>query len=388
MPSSSRVIRVRALPEIPFCYRYSAAPYRGCAHACRYCDGRAEKYYVEGDFDSDIVIRKTLPDQLAEELGRLRERGLFSLGSGTSDSWQPAERHTGLTRRILQILAEGNLPVTAITKSSLILRDLDLISQIHNRNGMLVFITVTSLDDQIREIFEPGASASFERMEVVRGLSGAGIPVVALVMPLLPGLTDQDPVLEKLYTELKQAGVCAIIPGHLTLRPGRQKEHFLATLQEHFPDLVPLYDTLYGEERLSGNPVLTYRKTLYRKTMDLADRLALPFAVPHPVFAPLVSRCDAVMILLEQMELLYTIRGVDVSALKAATNRYRDWLLNLRRDFSRRRSLSEDYPDQVLLDFATSGNLTDLLGNEKLARYLCRVLLEGSFWDNLTGKWY
>jgi DNA repair photolyase len=383
-----RALRTLLFPDYLFCYRYSLAPYRGCGHACRYCDGRAEKYHVEGDFENDIIIRRNLPELLEAELSRLREKGLVSVGSGTSDSWQPAEAEHRLTEKILDVLLAGSHPVKAITKSDLILRDRETLGAINRKNGALVFVTVTSADDEVSQVFEPGAPASDARIEAIRRLSEDGIPVAALVMPLFPGLTDTDSALEILYARLKEAGVIALIPGHLTLRPGRQKELFFATLEHHYPGLVNLYGDLFREDRPSGNPVGAYRKELYPRLIRMARQFRLPFLVPHSVFSPLVSRCDGLLILLEQMEMVYSQRGMDITPLKNGSERYRIWLGNLRKDFNRRRSLPPGYPDEVLDDFVESGNFAPLLGNVKLAGHLVSVLKEGLKWDILTGQWH
>src|SRR5512135_2361489 len=113
-----------AQPFIPSKARFS--PYRACEHACKYCDGRAEKYYVEGDFECDVVVRRNVPERLTQELEKLREPTIVSIGSGVSDPYQPVERSEMLMARSGAILESMSIPATVLTKSSLPMRDIDI----------------------------------------------------------------------------------------------------------------------------------------------------------------------------------------------------------------------------------------------------------------------
>ena len=157
------------LPD-PFfaCLYRCLAPYRGCAHACRYCDGRAEKYYVEGDFERDIAARTNLSELVAKNVEAglaAREFGAIGLGSGVTDVYQPIERELGLTRRVLEALVPTALPIVILTKSDLILRDFDILARFPRA---LVMVTVTTTDPEKARILEPGASPPDQRLEVIR----------------------------------------------------------------------------------------------------------------------------------------------------------------------------------------------------------------------------
>jgi len=104
--------------------KYRLSPYQACQHACKYCDGRAEKYYVEGDFEKDIIIKRNLPELLEMELRKIKERGTVAINSGTSDSYQPVENEEKIMRRVAEILLKYKLPASIMTKSSLIMRDI------------------------------------------------------------------------------------------------------------------------------------------------------------------------------------------------------------------------------------------------------------------------
>jgi DNA repair photolyase len=130
--SVKKLVRKNKLGS-PFSGLYGFSPYMACSHACRYCDGRAERYHVEGDFDHDIVIRENAAERLRAELPRLREWGPICVSSGVSDPYQPIEKEKQLTRQCAEILAESNFPVIIHTKSALALNDLDLWHKLHQK---------------------------------------------------------------------------------------------------------------------------------------------------------------------------------------------------------------------------------------------------------------
>ncbi|MCD1653803.1 hypothetical protein K7J14_03700 [Treponema zuelzerae] len=147
------------LPEAFLVSLYRAlAPYRGCAHGCIYCDGRAEKYYVEGDFARDISVRENLPEIIARDVSAgvgAREFGAICIGSGVTDVYQGVEAELGLTRKTLEILSETGLPLVILTKSDLIQRDFDVISRFPKA---VVIFTATTINAADAARLEPGAS--------------------------------------------------------------------------------------------------------------------------------------------------------------------------------------------------------------------------------------
>ena len=362
---------------------YSAAPYRGCGHGCRYCDGRAEKYYVEGDFEREIEIRKALPGLLAEELRGLRDRGAVSLGSGVTDSYQPAEATEGLTASCARLLAEAALPAVVLTKSNLILRDLDVWKEVAAKSACLVMITITTLNETLRSCFEPGAPSSRDRLEAVRVLSASGIAVGVLAMPLLPVLGDGEEEAASLFAAAKTAGARFVTPGGLTLRPGRQKDLFLETLAGFEPGLLPRYRELYAEERQSGAPLSSYTAGRHEAWKRRLDEFRLPLLVPHEIHRRLLSAPDSARVLLRHMQELYAARGTRTGSLKAAADRYDAWLASERTTFRRGRSLPRTWLEDRYDLALESGELAKVLANPKLADFLKRLRQENLVFDYL-----
>ena len=384
-PSSTHALRRGALPDAFTCALFACPPYRGCGHGCAYCDGRAEKYYVEGDFERDIVVREELPDRLRAELPRLREWGAVSLGSGVTDAYQPCEGRCRIARRIGQVLAdmprEGlrPLPVVVLTKSARILEDLDLWTRINAQAAVLVLVSITSLDEQVREAFEPGASPFAERLEVLRRFKARGCLTGALAMPFLPGITDGPDGMARLFRAVEETGADFLLPGGLTLRPGRQKDHFLAVLRSFRPELVPHYLDIFREERASGAPAREYGK-------GWAERLAhiprkLPGVLPHAGLRRLLDPPDELAVLFRQMCGLYGARGTDVRPLEQAAGRYEAWLKAGRTEFRRRRTLPTDWLARRLRQAADDGELGRVLENPKLARFSRQVVLDRAVLD-------
>lgn len=392
MPSPSRypspVLRRGHAPD-PFTYSlFACAPYRGCGHGCSYCDGRAEKYYVEGDFERDIVRRLDLPARLRVELARLREWGALSLGSGVTDAYQPCEGEDRLTRQVAQVLAslpeEGlrPLPVVILTKSARILEDLDLWVRIHAQASVLVLVSITSLEERVREIFEPGASPFADRLEVLRRFKAVGCLTGALVMPLLPGLSDDPGQVAALFRELEEIGVDFALPGGLTLRPGRQKAHFLEVLRHARPDLVPIYGEAFHEDRPSGAPTAEFRRAWHERLGQVPRHL--PWMLPHAGLRRLMEPQDELAVLFSQMVELYGERGVDTRPLRQAALRYDAWLKERRTAFRRRRTLPPEWLSAALAQAAKDGELGRVLANSKLARFAERVVLERALLDPVT----
>ena len=255
------VLRKSRLVDPWFVGKYSFSPYQACAHGCTYCDGRAERYWVDGEFDRDIVVRRNAADVLAREVPKLRERGIVFVGSGISDAYQPPEADERIMPACGRVLADHRLPVTILTKSSLIARDLDLWSEVNVAAGFVLMVSLVTLDDGLRAIVEPGASPVEARLETLRAFKARGCGVGAAAMPLLPFLTDSDAQLDALALALGQVGVDFVLVGGLTLRPGRQKTAFFDTLRRSFADLLPHYERLYGEDRPSGAPRRDTEKT-------------------------------------------------------------------------------------------------------------------------------
>ncbi len=315
------------LPEPFMVSLYRAlAPYRGCGHGCLYCDGRAEKYYVEGEFERDIAVRRNAAELIARDVAAGKaalEYGSVCFGSGVTDAYQPAEAELGLTRRTLEALAPTGLPLVILTKSALARRDFDLIARFPRA---LVMVTLTTLDEGLASWLEPGASPPAERLELVRAARDAGFMAGIMAMPLCPGLSDGPEASGALFKAARDSGAQFAYPGGLTLRPGRQKDIFMRRLAGEKPDLVPLYERLYRENRQSGSPDLALVRPAYDGWLRALSELGLPSIIPWDVYSKLLALPDALYVFLCHLEDLYARRGVDIRPLRAARERYASWL--------------------------------------------------------------
>ncbi len=367
---------------------YKIAPYRGCAHGCRYCDGRAERYYVEGDFERDVEIRSGIPARLAEELPTLRERGMIAFGSGVTDPYQPLEAEKSITGDCARLLAQSSsaFPALVMTKSSLVLRDLRYWAEVKARSGFVLLVSLTSLDEAVREIMEPGASSFASRLEAIKAFKAAGCAVGVLAMPFLPGITDRPESIRRLYSACADAHVDFVMPGGLTLRPGRQKDFYIRALAASRPDLVEPTLAIYREERASGAPISAASRELFSATGRIRREFSMPFLLPHKAFSRFLPPHDALAILFRDMLELYADRGIDTAALRESASDYDRWLVDLRRVFRRKRSLPDTWLEDRFSEAIGDGELEKVLRNERLYRFSASVLQEGGRLDYLTLK--
>ena len=175
---------------------HSLNPYQGCEHGCIYCYARNSHNYwgfSSGlDFESKIIVKKTAPQLLEQYLGCYQGEVTPILLSGNTDCYQPAERKYQLTRKLLQIFYRYRYPVSLITKNLLILRDLDVLEQLAGENLVRVFISITTLKEEVRNKMEPRTATAANRLKVVETLSKHQIPVGVMNAPIIPGLTDHE----------------------------------------------------------------------------------------------------------------------------------------------------------------------------------------------------
>ncbi|MEN8760826.1 MAG: PA0069 family radical SAM protein [Thiogranum sp.] len=232
--ASRSVLVYNQSPDVPF--DRSVNPYRGCEHGCVYCFARPTHAYLDCsaglDFETRIFYKADAAELLEQELGKPRYRCQpIALGVNT-DAYQPAERTLKITRGILEVLLAHRHPVGIVTKSALVERDLDLLGDMAGRNLVHVMISVTSLDKRLARSMEPRAAAPRRRLETIRRLSAAGIPVGVLVAPVIPVLNDQE--IESILTSVREAG--ALTAGYVMLRlPREVKDLFKSWLEHHVP---------------------------------------------------------------------------------------------------------------------------------------------------------
>ncbi len=293
------VARGAGLVDPWFLGRFGLNLYRGCQHGCAYCDGRAERYRVPGEFSADIQVKTNAPEVLAQELGRIREPGFVLLGGGVCDSYQPAETRFRLARRALELVREHGLSVHVLTKSALVERDLDLLVEINERHRAILSFSITGTDEQLRERFEPGAAPFIERLRLLRRAKDLGLGTGVMAMPLLPGLSDQPAAIEDLVSAVKDSGADFICFGGLTLRPGVQKATYFDALERCYPALVEGYQRLYREERSSGAPDVRYSERLDERIRAAHARSGIPGRIPWHLFQGLVPLYAELGVLLE-----------------------------------------------------------------------------------------
>ncbi len=228
------LIRENNSPDVGF--RFSINPYRGCEHGCAYCYARPghETLGMNAgiDFETKVLVKHEAVKLLRKELNNPRWRCEPIMVSGVTDCYQPAERRFKLTRGLLEVLLEAKQPVCMITKNSLILRDLDLIRALAAENLISVALSITTLDAELARTLEPRTATPAARLRAVRELSAAGVPVRAMLAPLIPGLTDCE--VPAILEAAKEAGARAA--GFVMLRlPFAVAPIFMSWLQEHRP---------------------------------------------------------------------------------------------------------------------------------------------------------
>jgi len=209
-----------------FISRYGMNLYRGCTHNCVYCDGRAEGYYVDGEFGRDVTVKVNAIDILRRELDPRRKRVTFKrsfimMGGGVGDSYQPLEKKYELTRKALELMHEYNFPVHMLTKSTLIKRDVDILKEINKQSRAIVSFSFSSVDDKISAVFEPGVPPPDERLKTLSFFKNEGIACGMFLLPVIPFLTDTSKLLEHTISRAKEAGVDFVIFGGMTLKDGR-----------------------------------------------------------------------------------------------------------------------------------------------------------------------
>ncbi len=224
---------------------YNLNLYRGCQHQCIYCDSRSECYQIE-DFDHDVLIKVNAIELLRRELAGKRVIGTIGTGS-MNDPYMPLEAEVRLTRRALEAIAAFGFPVHIITKSDLVLRDIDLLEEIGRKTYAAVTFTVTTADDPLSKRLEPGAPVSSRRLAALQTLSQHGILTGVTLMPVLPFIEDTEDNIHAIVSLAHTAGAKYILPAFgMTLRD-RQRLYYYKKLDVLFPGLRPRYEQAFGE---------------------------------------------------------------------------------------------------------------------------------------------
>lgn len=219
--------------------------YRGCTHGCIYCDSRSEIYGMNHSFE-DIEVKKNYLELLKKEL---RKRPPAMIGTGAmTDPYIPLENHLGHVRNTLELIYKYGFGFTCITKSDLILKDLDLLKKINGKTRVVVQMTLTTADDDLCRILEPNVCPTSRRVEVLNALKEENIPTVVWLCPILPYINDTEDNINSILDYCIDADVKGIFCHEmgLTLRKGN-REYFYRKLDEHFPGLKERYVEEYGD---------------------------------------------------------------------------------------------------------------------------------------------
>ncbi len=265
--STRKIIARNDSPDISF--DRSINPYRGCEHGCVYCFARPTHAYLglsPGlDFETKLLMKPNAPELLEKELAAPGyEPKVIAIGTNT-DPYQPIERRYQIMRRILEVLERAGHPVGIVTKSALVLRDLDILARMAKRNLVKVALSVTTLDPKLARIMEPRASTPPKRLETLRQLVAAGVPASAMVAPVIPAINDAE--MERILDAVASTGVRHA--GYVLIRlPLEIRDLFLEWLKEHFPDRAAHvfklirdtrggkdYDSQWGQRQTGTGPV-------------------------------------------------------------------------------------------------------------------------------------
>ncbi len=264
--ASRTIITTNDSPDIPF--EASLNPYRGCEHGCVYCYARPTHEYfglsAGLDFESKIFVKQDAAMLLRHELSKSQWKPKPLVMSGVTDPYQPVERTLKITRGCLEVLLDFRNPVGIITKNQLVKRDIDILKNMAVYDGVMVYISLTTLDDSLWRRMEPRTSSPAMRLRTIRELHQAGIPVGVMLAPIVPGLTDVE--IPALLKEAVTAG--AQSAGYVMLRlPFSVKDLFEDWLIRHFPDRKEkvlnrlrsmregkLYNSTFGK-RMSGTGI-------------------------------------------------------------------------------------------------------------------------------------
>jgi DNA repair photolyase len=233
--SSRSVIARNDSPDIP--YEQSINPYRGCEHGCVFCYARPTHAYLDLspgiDFETKLLYKPDAAELLRKELSRPGYHCKHIMLGSNTDPYQPIERRLGVTRSILQVLAEAQHPVAITTRSTLVLRDLDLLVPMAAAGLASVYVSITTFDADLKRKLEPRSASSTARLEVIRELSAAGVPVGVMAAPMIPAVNDSE--LEDIIERSASAG--ARQAGYVLVRlPLEVKDLFREWLATHMPD--------------------------------------------------------------------------------------------------------------------------------------------------------
>ncbi|MBO6117045.1 MAG: radical SAM protein [Bacteroidales bacterium] len=249
--------------------------YRGCVHGCVYCDTRSKCYGFNHALE-DIEVKENAVELLDDALKRKKQKCMIGTGS-MADPYQPCENELFITRKCLEVILERNCGATMITKSDLVLRDLDLLKEINRRTKCAVQITLTCTDDKLSKIIEPNVCTTNVRIKVLEILKQNNIPTVVWLCPVLPFITDSEQNIKNILEACVANDVKGIIcfGMGMTLRDGN-REYFYSFLDKFNPDLKQKYINLYGNRYNIQSPNSANLMRLYNDTCSKYNIISEP----------------------------------------------------------------------------------------------------------------
>jgi len=266
---------------------YSVNPYSGCSFNCIYCYIRGSKYGE--NMAKTLSVKINAPELLEKQLSRRAKRGEYGIIalSSSTEPYMPIEEKLKLTRKLLEIILKYKFPVEVATKSKLVLRDLDLLKEIDRnailpadlkpklKHGAIISFSISTLDEKLAKILEPGAPKPIERLETMKRCKDEGFFTGVCFIPVLPFLSDSEEQLEETIRTVKEYGADFIFVGGLTLfgkGPADCKTLYYKFLEKHYPELVPKYKSLY---RIFWAPSKEYQKELEEKSKRLCEKYGI-----------------------------------------------------------------------------------------------------------------
>lgn len=246
--------------------------YRGCLHGCIYCDSRSLCYQMAHAFE-DIEVKENALELLEQALKQKRKRCMIGTGAMT-DPYLPIEEKLRMTRGALELIDKYGFGATVLTKSTLVLRDLDLLARINRHTKAVVQMTLTTLDDELCRLIEPKVSVTSQRLQALKSFRDAGVPTVVWLCPILPFLNDTPENIALILASCADAGVKGVLCFNmgLTLREGN-REYFFAQLDRLFPGLKERYIRTYGNQYVINSPRNEELMRLFHETCEKAGML-------------------------------------------------------------------------------------------------------------------
>lgn len=275
--ASQTILASNDSPDVPF--SYSVNPYRGCEHGCVYCYARPGHEYLGFDagldFESRIMVKQRAPQLLRDELCKPSWKGELIGLSGVTDCYQPAERHFRLTRGLLEVALEARQAIGIVTKNARVTRDVDLLAPLAAQRLAVVNISISSLDAELARTMEPRTSTPSAKLQAIRTLTAAGVPVRVLVAPVIPGLTDHE--ISRVLEAAAEAGVVGASYTLLRL-PLAVEPIFLDWIDRNYPDKRERIESLVRQTR-DGKLYRAEFGTRMRGTGNYAEQIKQSFQV-------------------------------------------------------------------------------------------------------------